>query len=504
MAGASVVRAMLDGGEVDGAAVVGASVAGTLEGAPSDGVLIGGALAPGCTSVVVGRDSTVVAAPSGCPSSSMGWPRVVEVSSVWSDSTGRPCWTEAAAGNNNTNISAIGAPRATQSRRGHSAWFLSIAMSSIVGTRRARFGSRLRAAAAVRRPARRIRRLQPLLQCAMPEPAKATAERSAWHDNMRLVAMFIVVAGHWGIGRGAFPGTSSNISFVIYIFHMPLFIMLAGRFVRPRASFDATFRKGWGQLLVPFAFFFLVDLFVLSKVSGPPFVAFGHLPYGLWFLVSLFFWRLMVVPVGRWRSFDRLVWPLALLGLVLSGLLPNWWSLVRTFAFFPAFLFGMLVLPRLEPHLRRPWVRVASAVLLVATVVVVWPRAQQYNYLWLHQSRSYDELGRDFVSGAGLRLLVAAAGIVVALAVVSLVPTRRVGSLSGLGRFTLYAYLLHLPVTEFIIYWLIPRTDSNAAVSVSVSLAIIPFVLVVMTRPVRRLTQPLVEPVEFAKSVPVP
>ena len=33
-----------------------------------------------------------------------------------------------------------------------------------------------------------------LLQCAMPEPAKATAERSAWHDNMRLVAMFIVVA----------------------------------------------------------------------------------------------------------------------------------------------------------------------------------------------------------------------------------------------------------------------------------------------------------------------
>lgn len=92
----------------------------------------------------------------------------------------------------------------------------------------------------------------------------------------------------------------------------------------------------------------------------------------------------------------------------------------------------------------------------------------------------------------------------VALAVVSLVPTRRVGSLSGLGRFTLYAYLLHLPVTEFIIYWLIPRTDSNAAVSVSVSLAIIPFVLVVMTRPVRRLTQPLVEPVEFAKSVPVP
>ncbi len=285
---------------------------------------------------------------------------------------------------------------------------------------------------------------------------------------------------------------------------MPLFIMLAGRFVRPKAAFGVTFRKGWGQLILPFAIFYLVDLFVMGWVKGPPFVAFGQLPSGLWFLVSLFFWRLMVVPLGRWRSVDRLALPLAILGLLLSGLLPNWWSLVRTFSFFPAFLFGMLVLPRIEPHLRRLPVRLASAALLVGTVVVVWPRAHGYNYLWLHQSRSYEELGRDAVSGAGLRLLVAVVGLVVALAVVSLVPSRRFGSVSNLGRFTLYAYLLHLPVTAIILYWLLPRVDYQTAVSVGVSLAIIPFVLIVMTRPVRRLTQPFVEPIEFARSVPEP
>lgn len=325
-------------------------------------------------------------------------------------------------------------------------------------------------------------------------------ERSAWHDNVRFVGICLVVAGHWGFGRGAYSEFNAVAVEMIFSFHMALFVMLAGRFSKPGGSPVAMLRRSWGQLMLPLALFATLDSLLMNRLTGKPsVVSLSMIPYGLWFLVSLFCWRLMVVPLGRWRAVDAMAGPLALVALAASGLMPNVFSLIRTLAFFPAFLFGMAVLPRIETALRRPTVRCLAAVWVAAGLLLVAFQSDQIPKQWLHHGDTYAKLGNEVLRGATIRVGLMTFGVVLAVGVISLVPSRNLGAVSRLGRFTLYAYLLHLPVTKVIRYWLMPNTDNSPVVAVAVTLSIVPFTLLAMSGPVRRLTQPVVEPVEFAR-----
>ena len=42
-------------------------------------------------------------------------------------------------------------------------------------------------------------------------------ERSAWHDNVRVVGICLVVAGHWGLARGFYPGVSDPSGDMIWV-----------------------------------------------------------------------------------------------------------------------------------------------------------------------------------------------------------------------------------------------------------------------------------------------
>ncbi len=326
----------------------------------------------------------------------------------------------------------------------------------------------------------------------------AGLSRSAWHDNARFVGICLVVAGHWGVGRSAYPEVNAVAVEMIFSFHMALFVMLAGRFVKPGGAPLAVFRRSWGQLVLPLALFAALDLLLMNWLTGKAVaVSLYSIPYGLWFLASLFCWRLMVVPLGRWRTVDLLAGPLALVLLAASGVLPNVFSMVRTLAFFPTFLFGMAVLPKIEPALRKPVVRGLAGAGVGGGLMFVALQSNRIPKRWLHHDATYESLGNGDLRGAAIRVGLMAFGTVMAVGVVALVPSRNLGAVSRLGRYTLYAYLLHLPVTKVIRYWAMPNSDNSAVVAVAVTLAVIPFTLLAMSGPVRRLTQPMVEPAQF-------
>lgn len=324
-------------------------------------------------------------------------------------------------------------------------------------------------------------------------------ERSAWHDNQRFVAVCLVVIGHWGVGRGVFPTVSNAASDSIYLFHMPLFVMLSGRFTKPAQDVKATFAKSWGQLALPYLMFATLDgalMSVLTGASRPSDV--GLLPYGLWYLVSLIWWRLIATTVGRSRRFDVVLGAASVLACGLSGWIP-WtsWSLIRTAAFLPAFLFGMMLLPRIEPILIDRRVRLLSGFVLVAGVGVVAANSKQIDYQWFQASRTFHELNASGLWPALLKVGVLAAGMVVALAVTALVPRNRFKWATDAGRYTLYAYLLHLPVRR-VLDEVLRRWGYPGWLSILVPLMAVPFVLLVSTKFVRRATEPFVEPVAFS------
>ncbi len=185
--------------------------------------------------------------------------------------------------------------------------------------------------------------------------------------------------------------------------------------------------------------------------------------------------------------------------LLVSGLTPNAFSLTRTLAFFPAFLFGMMVLPRIETALRRPAIRWLALVMVVAGQLLVAAQANRIPKWWLNHNTTYAYLGNEFLRGATIRAALMAFAMLMSVGVIALVPSRNLGAASRLGRYTLYAYLLHLPAARVILHWLLPTSDNSPAVALGVTLAIVPFTLLAMSAPVRRLTQPMVEPVEFVR-----
>ncbi|MEQ4725866.1 acyltransferase family protein [Nonomuraea sp. B19D2] len=162
--------------------------------------------------------------------------------------------------------------------------------------------------------------------------AEPVTARDPFFDNAKYLAIVLVVCGHLiEDQRGA--AIPHALYFYVYLFHMPLFIVLSGYLSR-RFTFSAgKARKLISTLAVPYLIFefayslprlLLYGKFELSLLD----------PYYLtWFLLSLFLGRLST-PV--WQ---QLRWPLgiAVALSLLTGMsaLPDELAMNRTFAVLP-------------------------------------------------------------------------------------------------------------------------------------------------------------------------
>lgn len=327
------------------------------------------------------------------------------------------------------------------------------------------------------------------------------SQRDPWFDNLRAVAIVFVVIGHWGVFRGARPGVANAASDVIYSFHMPLFVILSGRFMKIREDPIDTFRRSYGQLLLPFMLSTLIDIAWMSFVAnGTRLISFSEIRYGLWYLVSLAIWREWATLLGRSKWLDVAVYLGSLVGALGVGVSPIAFGLQRTLAFFPLFLFGMVVLPKIEGRLRNAGAARWGAVglLVGAGLVLVW-NFRAINYGWFQHADPYVSFHVSATTGALWRFGILVMGTVLSLAVIMLVPTARLGWVSDVGRYTLYPYLLHLPVARAIQHDLRPRFDNAWWLDAVVVLAVVPFVVLATRRPVRRLFEWWVEPVNFVE-----
>jgi fucose 4-O-acetylase-like acetyltransferase len=268
---------------------------------------------------------------------------------------------------------------------------------------------------------------------------------------------------------------------------MPLFIVVSGYLSRNFTSLRT--RKLISGLVVPYVIFEVA-------YSLPRYFMYGTLeisildPYYLtWFLMSLFLWRLST-PV--WL---QLRWPLLIaLGLsLLSGTsaLPDELSMNRTLALLPFYVLGLMLRPHHFVWLRRPWVRVAGAVVIVGGFALALAVHTDVATEWVRWRHSNHAIGVSDLTGTAMRLGMLAAGAVLVAAFLAITPSRRTW-FSGLGMATMYAYLLHGFVVK-----IAERYDDRLATPAGVVLVALCGVLlatILCTPPVRRLTSWAVEP----------
>ena len=136
-----------------------------------------------------------------------------------------------------------------------------------------------------------------------------TKEKLIWIDNLKAIGIFAVILGHIASPFGTF----------IYSWHMPLFFMIAGFFIKFDLSLKEFIIKDFKRLMIPYFLFAIVGLlletikrialhresldyiheikavFIWMDMSS----LINTYAFVLWFLPTLFFARVFLVVINK-------------------------------------------------------------------------------------------------------------------------------------------------------------------------------------------------------------
>lgn len=163
------------------------------------------------------------------------------------------------------------------------------------------------------------------------------SNRNYLFDNLKAIGIMLVVFGHL-IEQINSP-VSDVVYKLIYLFHMPLFIVVSGYF----ASFD--FKKIISKILVPYLILqilFIIEELILIK-PHLDFLYFLQPKWILWYLFALVVWKLSIIIIQKLKN----LLPLVLVFTIVIGLgfgFVNFdgyiLSLSRIVVLYPFFIFG--------------------------------------------------------------------------------------------------------------------------------------------------------------------
>lgn len=319
--------------------------------------------------------------------------------------------------------------------------------------------------------------------------------RLPFFDNARLVLIFLVVLGHIIQPFASDSQLINSIYAFIYIFHMPMFIMLAGFFAKGSGKPEYILNLA-KKLLLPYLMFqglYTLLYFLLGREEW--YKGILHPQWALWFLISLFFWHILLV------LFKRIPAAASLLLAVFTGLAAGYvdlseygLSLSRTLVFFPFFLAGYFMTTEHVQLIKTKGLRIAGIIFMPALFTFIYLFINVDVTLdtdWLSGAVAYSRLEAE-MSGGVIRFIIYLLAALLIVSIIALIPSRNFGWLTKIGEKTLYVYLLHgfiiQPLREFEILWYNHWYDAFLFVLISALI-----VLLLSSKPVVALTRPLVE-----------
>lgn len=268
-----------------------------------------------------------------------------------------------------------------------------------------------------------------------------TKERYYLLDNAKIALILLIIFGHLielNIGKSI---TYKAIYLTIYSFHIPMFVFISGVLSKGQIS-SAYIKRNISGLIIPLLVFQVLYEILELMVHGSLSAHTTNLqPYWiLWYLISLFTWRLML------SAFIALRYPIFLSTLIAiiagySSCTGYYLGISRTLTFFPIFLVGYYFGPDLFNKLKFRGSNILFMTVL-ASVFFVFVFNHDINHRWMYGSYAYPNLGHKEWYAGIYRLALYSISLAVGLSFVGLLPFGQ-KSISRFGKNTLFIYLWH-------------------------------------------------------------
>lgn len=314
--------------------------------------------------------------------------------------------------------------------------------------------------------------------------------RDPFFDNLKFILIVIVVFGHFCFEYRD-NATMKALMNAIYTFHMPLFIFISGYFsksIKQHRLEDIT------KVLIPF---FVLEVFNLlyTKIThlGTGNSSFLYPTYQNWYLLSLFFWRLLIPYFSFISKTKGIV--IAIVVSMIAGCIPQFGeflSLYHTLYFLPIFVIGYYtddIKSKVNNIKHYKWLAIVILLGFLSSIF----------YVSLNDASKSSDIANALIPINGyegqistmiLRNISLITGICCSFLFLFLIPQRQTFYTSK-GENTLYVYILHMFIVWGIVK-LMGHTNIGLTLTVSV-VASIAIAYVFSFNVIKTICQPIIE-----------
>ena len=318
-------------------------------------------------------------------------------------------------------------------------------------------------------------------------------QRDAYFDNAKFILIALVVLGHFFTSYIHQNEMIEATYKTIYSFHMPAFILLSGLFAK------GFYEKGYlvkiiKKLVIPYLIFqviYTIYYYFLYHHSSFT-IDFFTPQWSLWFLMSLFFWNILLLGFAKLAPSIGISISL-LIALIIGYIdtIDNYLSLSRTLVFFPFFLFGYHLSKNSIKQLTKPSIRMTSFILMIIVLVGFYVN-NDFSAKWLYGSKPYEKMEVVTMFSTFRRLGTILVSLMTVFCFLSFISLKQ-HFFTQWGKNTLYVYLLQGFIIQYFREsgWV---KEFNSIVSFAI-LAIISIIVTMLlsSKLVTAITQPIIE-----------
>ena len=310
-------------------------------------------------------------------------------------------------------------------------------------------------------------------------------------DTAKFILIFLVIYGHMLQPNRALSYNCEMYS-LIYMFHMPLFIMISGFFSK-KTHDNKKFIQEWLRLFETFVVLHLFSLIYKYVTMGNLDISDVLIPgFASWYILSLLCWRMFLqfIPI-KWLDSPISFMVGSLIVSLLAGYLPvgGALSIQRTFSMFPFFMLGYFIKQRncLNTILLRPVLGLAIIILYSFVIFKfnylgdIEGGKNQFHYV-MQCTYCYTKGNILFAHPLVCRFLFFAFSLILSLAVMSVISHKNLGVLTEEGRYTMFYYFWHSVLVRILLMLFASLAIEKSVVCLFVGSLIILGILFLMRR----------------------